>query len=244
VALDLEERTTAAARQRVEAATAAHPNDPQYLLLAARVYAAENDSARTESTLRRVLAVDPVNVAAGQALSECLVRQRREAEARELLEQLVERRPTSIEAQTSLALLLERMGDVAGAQTRYEKIIDQDPRAATASHRLAALYADHGGNLDIALNLAVVAKQQLPDDPAVSDTIGWIYAQKELPANALPHLQDAVRASPNDAMYRYHLGSAYLTSGDAEKARAELMRALEIDKNLVAARTALASIRR
>lgn len=246
VSLDLKERSTGAARRRVEAASAAHPNDPEYLLLAARVYAAENDAHRTESALRRVLSIDPVNIDAGLTLSDFLVRQHRQDEAKRLLEQLVERRPRSIEVQTSLAMLLERMGHTGDARASYERIIAQDPRAATASYRLAALYVDQGSNLDVALNLAVAAKQQLPDDPAVSDLVGWIYARKDLTASALPHLEDAVRAAPNNAVYRYHLGSVYLSSGDYGNARAELTRALEIDQNFpqaAQARAALASIR-
>jgi Tfp pilus assembly protein PilF len=63
----------------------------------------------------------------------------------------------------------------------------------------------------------------------------------------MPHLEDAVRGAPNNATFRYHLGSAYLTLAQSGKAAAELTRALEIDRNFAQAaqaRAALASIRR
>jgi tetratricopeptide (TPR) repeat protein len=211
--------------------------------LAARVYTADNDAAKAESALRRVVAIDPFNVDAARALADCLAGQRRQEEGRQVLEQLAQRLPRSTAAQTSLALLIERMGDVAGARTHYERIVLQDPRAGVASQRLATLYLTLNGNLDIALNLAAVALQELPGDPAVSDLLGWIYAQKGLSVNALPHLEDAVRAAPSNAMYRYHLGVAQLKAGNREKARAELTRAVELDQNLEEARAALAQLR-
>jgi predicted Zn-dependent protease len=247
VSLDLKEPNTGAARRRIEAVSAVHPDDPRYLGLAARVYAAENDAPLTESTLRRLLAIDPLNVDAGLTLSDFLVGHHRQDEARHVLEQLVERRPRSIQAQTSLALLHERMGHTDDARTRYKRIIAQDSRAGTASYRLAILYFDEGADLDAALNLALAAKQELPDGPAVSDLIGSIYARKNQPAYALANFEDAVRGAPNNAVYRYHLGSAYLSSGDFLQARAELTRALEIDQNFAQAaeaRAALASLRR
>ena len=243
VALDLQERATASARQSVEAALAAHPDDSKYLLLAARVYTVDNDAVRAEAVLRRVVAVDPFNVEGARALSDCLGAQRREPEARQVLDQLVARLPNSTAAQTVLAMQQERSGDVAGARARYEQIVLQDRRAGIASQRLAALYLNRRENLDKALNLAAVALREFDGDPAVSDLMGWIYVQKGLSVNALPHLEDAVRASPTNAIYRYHLGAAHLRAGNRDKARAELTRALEIDPSLEEARAALAQVR-
>jgi tetratricopeptide (TPR) repeat protein len=226
----------------VDLAAAAHPDESKYLLLAARVYTADNDAPKAESTLRHVVAIDPLNTDAARALSDCLVAQHREAEAKTVLEQLAQRLPSSTAAQTSLALLRERIGDGAGARTLYERIVVQDPRAAIASQRLAAMYVNLNTNLDIALDLAKVALRELPGNPAASDLLGWIYAQKGLTLNALPLLEDAVRAAPDTAMYRYHLGAAHLKSGNRDKARAELMRAVAIDPNLQEARAALAQL--
>jgi len=66
-------------------------------------------------------------------------------------------------------LVLNQMGDVPAAQARYEKIMSQYPHAAVAAYRLATLYADRGEQLDVALTLAVMAVQQLPDEPAAAD---------------------------------------------------------------------------
>jgi tetratricopeptide (TPR) repeat protein len=243
VTLDLRERAMASARRRVDEAVAARGNDVKRLMLAARVYLADPDVRRAESILRHVVAIDPSNVDAARSLADCLTGQQREAEARQVLEQLVERMPASTDAQTSLALLLERMGDIAGARARYERIVAADSRAALASRRLAALYLEHKENLDVALNLAIVAVQEMPDDPASNDLLGWIYTQKGLFINGLPHLENAVKSAPTNAVYRYHLGTAYMRTGDAARAKAELTRALEIDQTLEEAREAIARVR-
>jgi tetratricopeptide (TPR) repeat protein len=145
--------------------------------------------------------------------------------------------------QTALGMQLERMGDIEGARARYKSVLADDPRAAVASQRLAALHVAQGGNLDIALTLALAAVQQSPKDPAANDLVGWIYVKKDLSWYALPYLEDAVRMAPNNASYRFHLGMAYLGSGERAKARSEMTRALEIDAEFTPAREALASLR-
>jgi tetratricopeptide (TPR) repeat protein len=243
--LDLKERRIADARKRVDEALAAHPQDPEYLLLAARVYAADNDAGRAESTFRRALDLDRANEGAALALSDFLNTQHRRDEAKRVLEQALERRPGSVAMQTSLGMLLEQMGRSADAKALYEKIVGRTSRASTAASRLAALYVEQGGNLDVALSLATTAKQQLPDDPAISDVLGQVYTRKNLPGVAVRHLQEAVRAAPDNAVYRFHLGTAYLRDGQIKPARGELTRALQIDPTFAQAdqaRAALASM--
>ena len=245
VSLDLKVRNVGAARELVDPAVAAHPTNPGYLLLTAQVYTADNNLRRSETTLRQVLEIDRGNVQASMSLADLLQRQSRHEEASKVLEQLIERRPRLLEAQMALAMLEERIGRAPAAQARYEKIVAGNPAAATAAYRLARLYADQRANLDVALSLAVGAAQRLPDDPDASDAAGWVFKQKDLVELALPHLQKAVRAVPNSALYRYHLGSAYMTAGNLRNARDEFTRVLALDPNFLYAeqvRQALAGI--
>lgn len=243
VDLDLRDRRTDLARQRIETALASSQSSAPHWRLAARVYTASNDWARVETALRRAAALDPFAIDVAEGLADALLRQQRQTEARQVLEQLVARRPTSIAAQTVLAGLLERIGDRPGAKAVYERIVAQDPRAGVASRQLAALHLA-ANNLDTALNFAITAKRQLPDDPAASNLIGWIYTRKDLALSAVPHLEDAVRAEPNNALYRYHLGVAFSNMGDPVKAREHLTRAVALDGKLDDARAALAGLPR
>src|SRR5207244_2986295 len=107
VNLDLAQKHAAAARPRAEAAAASHPRDPAYLELAARVYAADRDSANAESTNRRILEVQPGNLPAALALSRALARPRPH-DAKRVLEQLLEHRPRATEAHRALENLAGR----------------------------------------------------------------------------------------------------------------------------------------
>ncbi len=58
---------------------------------------------------------------------------------------------------------LEAQGKRAEARRRYEQVLQMDRHAPVAANNLAYIYAEHGGNLDVALQLAQTAKAALPD---------------------------------------------------------------------------------
>jgi tetratricopeptide (TPR) repeat protein len=110
------------------------------------------------------------------------------------------------------------------------------------SARLAALYANQRENLDRALELATSAKQLLPDNPSVSDALGWVYVRSGNPSGGARHLKDAVRAEPATALFRYHLGIAHQQQFNIRAARDELTRALTLDPNFPGAADARAAL--
>ena len=119
------------------------------------------------------------------------------------------------------------------------------PEAApAAANNLAFIYAELGTNLDVALQLATSAKQQLPDDPSVDDTLGWIYYKKDLPSLAVKPLEEARKKLPDNAELLYHLGLTYAKLGDKPKALDALSRALKINPKIGGdeARQVLASV--
>lgn len=127
-----------------------------------------------------------------------------------------------------IGIILQVQNRTAEAQKRYEKVLEIEPHAPVAANNLAWLYAEGGGNLDVALQLAKTAKERLPDAPEVNDTLGWIYYKKNVPGLAIPVLQSAVLAQPATPEFHYHLGLAYLKSGDKEKAKQSLQQALKL----------------
>ena len=119
-------------------------------------------------------------------------------------------------------------------------------RSAVAANNLAWIYAEEGGNLDRALQLAQTAKAALPKSHEVNDTLGWIYVKKGLGSLAVPVLLQSVQAVPGNASYHYHLGMGYVSKGDPVKARASLERALALSPTFDgadAARQALAGLK-
>ena len=78
-------------------------------------------------------------------------------------------------------------------------------------------------------NAAWTDKAQMPDEPNVNDTLGWVYYQKGLPNLAVSPLEAAAKLAPGSAGIRYRLGMAYAKNGDVTRAREALTAALKID---------------
>jgi tetratricopeptide (TPR) repeat protein len=124
--------------------------------------------------------------------------------------------------------IYERKGDISNARTSYENAVAANGDNVMAKNNLAWLYAEHGGNVDVALKLAEEAKEKAPNDPGIADTLGWIYVKKGSYQAAVENLKDSANKEPNNASYLYHLGTAYYKLGRNEEARKELEAALKV----------------
>jgi len=144
------------------------------------------------------------------------------------------------------AMILQMQNKAPEARKRYEAIVAASQRAPVAANNLAWMYAEEGGNLDVALQLAQSAKSQLPNVAEVNDTLGWIYYKRDLAKLAVPLLEQSVSTDPKVPGYQLHLGLAYAKAGEREKAVAALERALQLNPPPADAETArqtLASIK-
>ncbi len=233
VRLDLADKQVARARGRVEARLKAAPNSSGVLVLAGDTWASSQDPAKAEEFFRRAIQADAANLAAYQRLAFLYMSQKRLDEALVEFEKLAAQQPKATGPQTMAALILEAQGKQAEAAQRYEQIVRADPRAAIASNNLAWRLASSGEQLDRALQLAQAAKAELPDLPAVNDTLAYVYIKKQLGALAVPLLKQAIAKQaadkqPEDPTYFYHLGLAMAQTGDRAGSKEALERALKL----------------
>ena len=77
-----------------------------------------------------------------------------------------------------------------------------------------------------ALELAQRAKEAMPDDPHVSDTLGWILYKRGVYQRAADLLKDSAAKLPDQPVVQYHLGLASLKAGDKQGARKALTAAI------------------
>jgi len=110
----------------------------------------------------------------------------------------------------------------------YRKALQVQPDFALAANNLAYLLLEHGQDNNSALTLAQTARRGLPDLPNTADTLAWAYYHIGAYSSAIDLLQDAVKKSPANPTYRYHLGLAYAKSNDLQHAREEFHRALKL----------------
>jgi uncharacterized protein HemY len=79
--------------------------------------------------------------------------------------------------------------------------------------------------------LAQQAAEIAPDDPAVQDTLGWVYYRKGIYLTAVQHLKAAVGKQPT-ALHQFHLAMCYLKAGEQDLGKRTLEAALKLDPNL------------
>lgn len=216
------------AAQRVDARLKEAKPSVDLLVLGARAHAAAGELEQTEALLRKAIEVDPDRLQAYGILGGVFARQHRLEEAKASFRDVLTRNPKSIGAATMIAMILEQQKQTAEAEKQYQQVLSIDNRAAVAANNLAWIYVASNRKLDEALQLAQTAQQQLPDEPNVNDTLGWIYYQKKMAAQAVSHLETSVEKSPNDATHQFHLGMAYVQTGEWDKARQALKRAFTL----------------
>ena len=149
--------------------------------------------------------------------------------------------PQNTEAFLLSGALYESQGQPDKAAEQYRALVDNLTRAGVASkdlavamNNLAWLLADapdaRPEDLDRALELAQDAKELMPDDPNVADTLGWVMYRRDIHAAAIPLFREAISSyregTPARAVTRYHLALSYEADGQRDRAIDELRQSL------------------
>ena len=118
-------------------------------------------------------------------------------------------------------------GNSSQAVEEYERAVREGDQTGVAANNLAWIYAEQNTKLDRALQLAESAVKYAPQNPAVLDTLGYVYLQRREYTSAVNVLETAARISAMSqtadardtaASIRKHLGDAYLRSGQTSAA--------------------------
>lgn len=125
------------------------------------------------------------------------------------------------------ATLLETLGKSKEAIDAYNKVLGVDPENAMAMNNLAFLNAQSGTNLDQAMTYAERAKKQFPNSPQITDTLGYVYYQKNLTNEAVRIFRQIVQDNPQNSTFHLHLAMALLKEGDKDGAKEEAEKALK-----------------
>jgi tetratricopeptide (TPR) repeat protein len=185
--------------------------------------------AEAEQALRRATDLDKQNVGALVLLAQAQASRGAADRAISNYQHAIELVPNNVRLYVDLAGLYESQGDWQEAETWYQKALSIQPDNAIAANNLAYLMLEHGGDVNVALTLAQTARRGFPNFPNSADTLGWAYFQNAAYSLAAPLLEDAVKAAPSNATYRYHLGLTYQKLNDTKKARIELEKSICID---------------
>ncbi len=142
-------------------------------------------------------------------------------------EQAANTDPHNASAVLNQAILLQALGKRKEALASYNKALGIDPENALALNNLAFMNAENGTNLDQAMTFAERAKKKVPNNADISDTLGYVYFQKNLNAEALQIFRQDVQNNPRNAMFHLHLAMALEKQGNRQGARDEAQKALK-----------------
>jgi len=206
-------------------ATLVSTSAPHQMLLAG-VYLSRREPGPAEAAYLKAIELDPKMSEPYRMLAALYADTKRYDQALARLGDALKAKPNDASALMLTGVIYEQKGDTAKARDAYEKVLAVDPRAAAAANNLAWIYSEHGGDKDKALQLAQMAKEVAPDDPRVSDTLGWILYKRGIYQNALSLLRDSAAKLPDNPQVQYHLGMTYAQLGDQPNARKALNAAI------------------
>ena len=183
---------------------------------------------QAETYFQKAIAIDPKLIAGWQGLGLVLSAESKIEPAINAFNNVLDLSPKSGISYFHIAQLQEKRGDWREAQNAYEKSLELDPDNVVAKNNLAWSYAEHDGNIDVALRLAQEANRAKPDDPEICDTLGWIYMKKNTLGDAIQVLRKSVALVPSNPEYKYHLGVADFRAGNKSDAKELLEAAIHL----------------
>jgi tetratricopeptide (TPR) repeat protein len=213
---------------RIDRQIAVQPGAFQLYVAKAEFCIAQKDWACAEHSYQKTLALNPYYVNGYLALAHVYAATDRPQGMIQAYEAARSKFPEYLPTYLLLAQVYEYVGDTDRARQTYQDALKVDANSYQSMSNLARLYADHGGSLSDALELAQEAKSAQPDDPGVNDALGWVYYKQGLYRSAVPVLEAAVAKNPQVAKFQFHLGMAYSKAEQPAQAHTSLQMALQL----------------
>jgi tetratricopeptide (TPR) repeat protein len=113
----------------------------------------------------------------------------------------------------------ERAQQWAEARPALAKAVELSPLQPVALNYLGYAQLERRENVKEALALIQRASDLKPDDPAITDSLGWALFLLGDVKRAIPVLEKAVQGQPGDPTINEHLGDAYWAAGRKYEAR-------------------------
>ncbi|MGB6726288.1 MAG: tetratricopeptide repeat protein, partial [Terracidiphilus sp.] len=225
------DKAVSAVKAQIEATP---DNSAFYALLGDVQFHGEKDLNAAQTAFEKSTALDSHNTAAWMELSEVQAAKGQLNQAIAVDEQALAANPGRVDFLILLGNLYESTSDWSHAQQAYHDTLAIHPQDPIASLGLARVMLQTSGNLDAALALVQNAREQLPDSPAVFDTMGWVYYHKSAYQLALNSLQEALRLAEEKKLLdnpniQYHLGMVYVRLKQPALAREHFEQVLKMD---------------
>ncbi len=219
------------AEERLREAVLKQPQSAGLQLLLGRWLVDSGKTAEARTAFEAAKKADPKSTEADMAIARLDMGQGNMEPSRQRLAAVLAVQPQNTTARLLLAEIDKKTGDRPGAIAQYRAVVDLDHNSIVALNDLAFMLCKD--DTDEALKYAQQAGELAPDNPAVQDTLGWVFYHKRIYRSAVSHLKTAVEKDGTPPR-KYHLGMAYLKTGEQDLGQRMLKSALDADPNLAA----------
>lgn len=216
----------AQANSFIRSALKDNPDNAEALVLLGTLQVLQKAPADAERSFKAAIEKKPNDASGYRALAEFYAREKRIDDAQTVTREGLKHDSGNFGLRLLDAGILEAKGDFEDAIAAYETMLKNQPASLIVANNLASLLADHRidkASLERAGQLATVLKSS--QIPQFKDTLGWVSYQRQDYRSALTLLEEAAKSLPNVALVQYHLGMAYLATGQDEKAQNQFKRA-------------------
>jgi tetratricopeptide (TPR) repeat protein len=223
--LDMTERKYTDAAALTQQQINKNPKAAEPWEILANIDLEQKNMARAETDLLKAIDLNPDLPNPYLLLAKVYVASDKYQDALQKLNALVAR-TNDTSAFMQIGAIQEQLKQFGAARDAYEKVLAVNPQSAPALNNLAYIYAVRLKDMDKAYDLAQRARQVLPNNPNVGDTLGWVLFKKGDYPHALNVLEESAQKSPADAEIEFHLGMAHYMMGEEDAARVALQRAV------------------
>jgi tetratricopeptide (TPR) repeat protein len=123
--------------------------------------------------------------------------------------------------------MYERQKKYDLAEKEFRKVLDADPKNASALNYLGYMLADQNVRLDEAQDLIKKAVDLEPSNYAFLDSLGWVYYRLNRLSDAEQELTRSLQMSDKDPTIHDHLGDVYFKQGKLKEAIAQWQSSLK-----------------
>jgi tetratricopeptide (TPR) repeat protein len=200
-------------------------------------YTAKRDLKQSEKYFLKALKLEPNNDELIFYLGLNYMEQQKFDKAFEYFTKLTEVNPGFAQGHFFLGTIYEKKDDIENAQVHFLKALEIEPEFAQASNALAYMYVKNNIHLDKAKEILENLVAKYPQNPAILDSLGWLYYKIALMAPfaqrtmRLEQAQRVLLAGVNlsmDPIAYEHLGDAYVALNNNADAWVVYMLAYEI----------------
>lgn len=216
---------------RVQAQLSKHGDNSNFHYILGSLLIEKKDLAGSEYELKRAIDLDKNNVNALLKLGQVEVALGAADQAIATYQASAQSNPGDSRFYILTGELYEAKQDWDKAKEMYQKALQIQPDNPLASNNLAYVMLAQGGNVDVALSMAQIARRGMPDSANAADTLGYAYLKKGAYNSAVDLFKEAIKldkSSTPDPTFYYHLGLAYEKTEKAGLAKQQFEHALKI----------------